>query len=483
MSGVINGPHLSRLLGNWHAVRGQRRVPDYAALAGSVRALLIDGRLPLGLRLPAERELAGALRVSRSTVSAAYRALRESGHLTSRRGAGSWTTLPNGYRLASGALWTPIDESEVINLAHAAPPAPPQLAAAAQAAVSQLARYGQGTGYHPAGVAELRDAVAQQYTRRGLPTAVEQILITNGIQHAFDLLLRLLAPPGSGALVETPTYPNSLAAATARGLRVSTCGVGPGGGWDEELLLSTLRGSGVRVAYLITEFHNPTGHLMPARLRERVAATAHSASVDVVVDESFVDLPLDDVELPPPVAAYDRHSRVLTIGGTSKPYWGGLRVGWIRAPAPVVYRLAALRGGVDLASPVLEQLVAVELLGRAGEIIPARRAELRARRDALAAVLRAELPRWRFEVPSGGLSLWVELDGPVSTALAQAVEELGVRVVPGPRFGVDGTLERFLRLPFALPAADLVEAVHRLAAASHDLDRAGRAQPATVLVA
>lgn len=483
MSGAINGPHLGRLLGNWHAVRGQRRVPDYAALAGSVRALLTDGRLPLGLRLPAERELAGALRVSRTTVSAAYRALRESGHLTSRRGAGSWTALPDGYRLASGALWTPTDESEVINLAHAAPPAPPQLAAAAHAAAPRLARYGRGTGYYPAGIGELRDAVAQQYTRRGLPTAVEQILITNGVQHAFDLLLRLLVPPGSGVLVESPTYPNSLAAATARGARVSTCGIGPRGSWDEELLLTTLRRSGVRLAYLIPEFHNPTGHLMPARLRERLAGTVHSAGVDVVVDESFVDLSLDDTEMPPPVAAFDRHARVLTIGGTSKPYWAGMRVGWIRAPAPVVQRLAALRGGVDLASPVLEQLVAVELLRRAGEIIPARRAELRVQRDALAAVLRAELPQWRFEVPSGGLSLWVELDGPVSTALAQSVGELGVRVVPGPRFGVDGTLERFLRLPFALPAADLTEAVHRLAAASYDLDRAGHPQPAAVLVA
>jgi DNA-binding transcriptional MocR family regulator len=175
---------------------------------------------------------------------------------------------------------------------------------------------------------------------------------------------------------------------------------------------------------------------------------------------------------------------VLSIGGMSKPYWGGLRVGWVRAAAPVVQRLAAVRVGVDLASPVLDQLVAVELLADAGEIIPARQAELRARRDALVAVLREELPQWRFAVPAGGLTLWVELDGPVSSALARTVEELGVRVAPGPRFGVDGTLERFLRLPFTLPAADLVEAVHRLAAARYDLDRAGRpAQPAPVLVA
>ncbi|MBX6358331.1 MAG: GntR family transcriptional regulator, partial [Micromonosporaceae bacterium] len=101
MMTVIRGSQLARLLGRWHALPGQRRRPDYAALASAVRGLLADGRLPLGARLPAERELAEALGISRTTISAAYRELRESGHLASRRGAGSWTTLPEGHRVAS----------------------------------------------------------------------------------------------------------------------------------------------------------------------------------------------------------------------------------------------------------------------------------------------------------------------------------------------------------------------------------------------
>jgi DNA-binding transcriptional MocR family regulator len=82
-------------------------------------------------------------------------------------------------------------------------------------------------------------------------------------------------------------------------------------------------------------------------------------------------------------------------------------------------------------------------------------------------------------VPSGGVSVWAELDGPVSSALSRAAEELGVRLAPGPRFGLDGTLERFIRLPFTLPEVDLVEAVHRIAAVRYDLDRAGRPQWST----
>ncbi|HZN18681.1 MAG TPA: PLP-dependent aminotransferase family protein [Micromonosporaceae bacterium] len=480
---ALRGTQLARLLGQWRARPGHRRGPDYAALATAVRALLVDGRLPLGVRLPAERELAEALRVSRTTVSAAYGQLREAGFLASRRGAGSWTTLPSGHRATGSGLWRPAEEPDVIDLAAAAPAAPAQLLAAAAEAVHELPRYLGGPGYHPAGLPELREAVATRYAQRGLPTSPEQVMVTSGVQHALDLVLRLLATPGQPVLVESPTYPNALAGLASRRARIATYGL-PDGGWEADLLLDTVRQVRPRLAYVIPEFHNPTGHLMPARLREQLAATVHVTGTDLVVDESFVELALDGAAVPPPVASFDRHARVLSIGGMSKPYWGGLRIGWVRAAAPVVQRLVAERVGADLASPVLDQLVAVQLLRRADEIVPARRAELAARCRALAAALRAQLPAWRFTVPPGGVMLWVELDAPVSSALARAVEDLGVRLAPGPRFGLDGTLERFLRLPFTLPEADLVEAVHRIATARYDLDRTGpRAWPAEPVIA
>ncbi len=477
MGTTVRGSHLARLLGHWHALPN-RRSPDYAALAGSVRGLLSDGRLPLGARLPAERELAEALAVSRTTVSAAYRALRDSGHLTSRRGAGSWTTLPGGHRVASSGLWAPIDDLDLLDLGQAALAAPPELVPAARAAADDLAHYLGGTGYHPAGLPDLRAAVAAGYTARGLPTAAEQIMITNGTQHALDLVLRLCVPAGAPVLVESPTYPNALAALAARRARISTHGIDAATGWDSELLLGALRQTRPRLAYVIPEFQNPTGHLMPAELRERLVGTASACAVDLVVDESFVDLPLDGTVLPPPVAAYDRHSRVISIGGMSKPYWGGLRIGWVRAAGPLVQRLAALRVGVDMSSPVLDQLVAVRLLERADAIVAARRAQLAVQRDALVAALADRLPQWRVTVPRGGVTLWAELDGPVSSALSRAAEENGVRLAPGPRFGLDGTLERFLRLPFTLSAADLTEAVRRLAEVRDGLDRTVRRTPA-----
>ncbi|GIG72456.1 PLP-dependent aminotransferase family protein [Planosporangium flavigriseum] len=469
MAGTVRGSQLARLLGGWQGA-GRAGGPEYARLAAAVRGLLTDGRLALGVRLPAERELAQALGLSRTTVTAAYRTLRESGHLTSRRGAGSWTALPSGHRVGTSGLWGPIEDDDTIDLGQAALPAPPELTAAVAAAAEDLPPYLTGAGYHPMGLAVLREAVAREYTERGLPTLPDQIMITAGVSHALDLVLRLLVAPGQRVLLEAPTYPNALTAVVASRARVIGYALGDAG-WDSDLLLSTVRDARARLAYLIPDFHNPTGHLMETALRERLPAAAHAVGTDVVVDESFADLRLDGPELPPAVATFDRAARVLTIGGMSKPYWGGLRIGWVRAATSVTARLAAARVAVDMSSPVLDQLVGAHLLGARQQVVAARRAELTARRDTLVAALRAHLPEWRFVVPHGGLSLWVELDAPVSSALARAVEELGVRVAAGPRFGADGTMERFLRLPYTLPEADLVEAVRRLAQARESLDR------------
>src|SRR3954465_7092864 len=299
MTSSVRGGQLARLLGQWHSLPGRHRSPDYAALAGAVRGLLTDSRLPLGVRLPAERELAEALSISRTTVTAAYRALRETGHLTSRRGAGSWTTLPHGHRVTTSGLWTPDDDLDMIDMGVAASAAPVELVPAARAAADDLPRYLGSAGYHPTGLMDLREAVAGTYTRRGVPTSAEQILITSGTQQALDLVLRLSVPAGAPVLVESPTYPNALAALSARRARISTHGLDAASGWDGEMLLGALRQTRPRLAYVIPEFQNPTGHLMPLGRRERRPPPPPPASVALVVDESFVDLPLDGEPVPP----------------------------------------------------------------------------------------------------------------------------------------------------------------------------------------
>jgi len=178
--------------------------------------------------------------------------------------------------------------------------------------------------------------------------------------------------------------------------------------------------------------------------------------------------------MPAPLAAWDPSGQVITIGSMSKAFWAGLRVGWVRADPGLTAQLQAVRGPSDLASPVVEQLAAAWLLERADSLLPARRESLTDRRDALAAALAGHLPSWGFTVPAGGLSLWARLDAPVSSALAHAAERYRLRLVPGPRFGAAANLEGYLRLPFTLPEAELLDAVDRLAAARASI---GQARP------
>ncbi|TYK45482.1 PLP-dependent aminotransferase family protein [Actinomadura decatromicini] len=464
-----------------------RERPVYASLARSVRALVLDGRLALRTRLPAERDLAAALGLSRTTVTAAYDRLRDEGYVESRQGAGSWTALPP-VRMSSaeprpappggryGKVHPVPDDPSFIDLGCATPGAPAIFDAAVAAAVAELPRYSSGPGYEPAGLPGLREVIADGYTARGVPTRPDQIVVTTGAQHAFTLLTHVLAETGDAVMVERPTYPHALGALRRRGARLVPVGVNEG--WDVELIAGTMRQAAVRMAYLVPDFQNPTGLLMSADDRAALVDAARRADAFLVPDETFADLPHDPgAPRVPPLAAFDSGGRVVTVGSASKLLWGGLRIGWIRATAPLARRLVLAREPFDMASPVLDQLIVRELLLRVEEVRAERAETLLRGRDALAAALRELLPDWEFRLPDGGMSLWARIGAPVATALAETAERLGVRVVAGPVFGADGVLEDYVRLPYVLPPDTLRVAAERLAVAFHEVEAAPAARP------
>lgn len=97
--------------------------------------------------------------------------------------------------------------------------------------------------------------------------------MTNGAQHAMDLVLRCLVSPLDPVLIESPTYPNTLDMLTMARARIVAVGMAPEG-WDVDLLVSSLRPSLPRLAYLMPDFHNPAGHLIAAQDRATLAAAA-----------------------------------------------------------------------------------------------------------------------------------------------------------------------------------------------------------------
>lgn len=473
----VGAAQLARLLEPQRTDHSEgRKTPAYRALADGIRLLVLEGRVPVAARIPAERELATTLDVSRTTVAAAYEALRAQGFLESRRGAGSWTTVPAGNPLpARGLDPLPPEASEtMIDLGGAALPAPePWLTRAFQAALTELPPYARTHGDFPAGLPALRQALADHYTARGVPTMPEQIMVTTGAMGAVSAICHLLAPRGERIAVEHPSYANILQLMREAGGRlVPVAMAADHAGWDLPAWRQTLRAAAPQLAYVIPDFHNPTGVLATEEQRRDLVAAARAAGTLLVADETMADLALDPAvadDMPRPVSAFDPGgAAVVTLGSASKAIWAGMRIGWVRASPDLIRRLTAARVSADLGSPILEQLALNYLLtsGDWHQAVAVCRERARTNRDSLVAAVRESLPDWQFTVPSGGLTLWARTGGLSGSRIAEAGERLGVRVPSGPRFGIDGAFEGYVRLPFTVSGPLASAAAARLAAAA-----------------
>ena len=465
---------LARELGNWRT--SSRSGPAYHGLADAVRLLIVDGRLPVGARLPSERALAEVLHVSRTTVTAAYTQLRDDGYLNARRGARSTTALP--VSPASVPASAP-----ALSLAGAALSAPASAVMTAfAAAADDVTPYLQGMGHELVGTVALREAIAERYCERGLPTEPDEVMVTTGALHAIGLILTTYIQPGDRVLVEQPTYHGALSAITTAGARPVPVSMTEDG-WDLDALEAAVHQLAPNLAYLIPDNHNPTGHTMPAADRKRLAHIITETRTRTVIDETITDMWIDR-PVPPPLAAElaGRRDLVLTVGSMSKSFWGGLRIGWIRAERNTIATLTTLRPSIDMGTAILEQLAAARLLAQREELLPERREILRTRRAFLQSLLHEQLPDWQPGPGAGGMSLWVRLPAPMSTALSAAASRIGLELPAGPRFGVDGTLERFVRIPYALPEDQLTEAVSLLARAWRSVTGSAATEPTTVVV-
>ncbi|MEV4688502.1 PLP-dependent aminotransferase family protein [Microbacterium sp. LWH3-1.2] len=452
MDSRISARALAAALGGWRT-----REPAYEALADGIRLLCLDNRLAPRTALPAEREFAAALHVSRSTVAAAYRSLRETEHIASLRGSGS-VTLPLGRRDPGRA-----DAGEgMIDLQQASPPAWPGLAGIMAETAGGASALVSRVGYDVLGRIELREAIAERYTARGVPTHPDEVLVTTGAQSAIHLVSTLLIGRGDRVLVETPTYPHAADALRRAGARLVGVPVTTEEGWDLDRAEQAFARTLPVMAYLMPDFQNPTGRSMSVQEREVMLAAGERSGSVLVLDETTADLDIDRGCFAPGFAASEPGT-VVRIGSLGKTVWGGLRIGWVRADGDLIRRLVAARPAHDLGTPEFEQAIATRLLSQFDDIVVQRSELLRSGRDALVRALRERLPAWDLPDAHGGVSLWIELGAPLSSALVIESRSRGVLLSAGPRFSVDGGHERHLRVPFTAPPEEMVRAAEVLA--------------------
>jgi Transcriptional regulators containing a DNA-binding HTH domain and an aminotransferase domain (MocR family) and their eukaryotic orthologs len=439
----IDAAELSRMLGDW--ADESDTLPD--SLAQGLIELVKAGFVPAGSALPAQRDCATALGVSRGTVSAAYAVLEARGYLASTRGSG--TRVRSGSNRASGLVEGRLfsftrTSVDTIDLSTGALPASPITRRILQHSLAdELGPYLDTDGYFPAGLPVLRQAIAEHLSRDGIPTQPQEILVTAGAQQATYLAVRSLVGAGDLALTEDPSYRGGLEALRTVGARIEAVPMATGG-LDLGLLERALKRNPA-LLYCQTSIHNPTGQTMPSSARQELAELITRTGVATIEDCCSYDLSLNGSPAKT-LARLVEPDLLIMVGTLSKLFWGGLRVGWIRTSAERLRRLLELRKVEDLATSVIDQLYAVQLLGESGLARRQRQQMLTEHLHTTEEAVREHFPDWTWAPIKGGSGLWVDTHGD-ALALAEAAKRVNVKLAAGPSFSPYDGQRSMLRLP------------------------------------
>lgn len=445
----------------------ERPGPRYQRLAAALLDAVDTGTVRPGWRLPAERTLADGLGVSRGTVVAAFEHLAAAGVARRRQGSGtfvasrpSWIGEPAGNP-AAALLRRRSAARMSIDLSLSAPPGVDHLPTLDWA---DALRSTAGHGLDPAGPLELRERVAAHLTEhQQLPTSADELVITAGAQQAVALLAMVVGRRAT-IVCGCPTYPGLVSAAAAHDVRIMSVPGDATAGPAPDSVGRTARKADQPVVFVMPTGANPTGAVMPRPRRDHLLDEARSAGALVVEDLTLADLTYC-AEVSAPLAALD--DGVVSIGSADKLLWGGLRIGWMRAPEPLRATFLRAKAAADLAPSGPSALVTAHLLGAVDAAwLTALRRALAGRRDHLSTQLSARLPSWRVDaVPEAGLSLWVRLPVTEADGFSHTAYRHGVVVAPGSTACVCKRHRAFVRLSFAHPVAELDLAAERLATA------------------
>ncbi len=347
--------------------RRTRRVPLHQRITDALAADIAGGRLVPGTRLPTQRDLAAALGTTVATVTRSYAEARRRGLVDATVGRGTFVR---------DSVYAPLSSPLVDLTVNSLAPMPfaPELAAAAAGLVDRdgLAAL---VCYQPhEGHLRHRAAGAAWIRTRGVPASPDEVVVTAGAQHGMLVALATLTGPDDVVLVEALTYPGLTSLANHLRLRLAPVAVDAGGLRPEALDAAAAR-TGARVLYAMPTLHNPTGITLNASRRRAVLDIAARRGITIIEDDQYGFL---SEALP---LAADAPHLCCYISSLSKSVVPGLRVGFLRASAALVPRLA----GAVFASAVMAPPVGAELAARwiadgtAGRVVAWKRTEFVAR--------------------------------------------------------------------------------------------------------
>jgi GntR family transcriptional regulator/MocR family aminotransferase len=345
---------------------GEKTVLVYRAL----RAAIVDGRLPAGHRLPPTRALAADLGVSRGSVATAYERLGAEGYLVARVGSGTYVAqvpaAPGPRRAPADPLrprapWKPRPTSgdkppPRYDFRTGIPDAtlfPFDTWRRLVAAEMRLGANSPATYASPAGHPALRAAIARYLgVSRSLRAGPDDVVITNGTQHALDLIARVLLRPGDVVAVEDPGYPPARMLFESLGCRVACVPV------DEQGLVVTALPGNCRVVYTTPSHQFPLGRPMSLARRRELLDWARGRAAAVVEDDYDSEFRFEARPLEP-LHSLDTAGRVIYAGTFSKSMLPSVRTGFVLVPPGLRDAMTAARQlGDGYGSPPVQAALA-----------------------------------------------------------------------------------------------------------------------------
>ncbi len=446
--------------------------PLYRQLAAKIHLLVAEGELQRGDRLPATRELAGQLGLNRTTVSAAYAFLEQSGLLQGQVGRGSFIAAPRTVgkkeigtagpvdwdvllRMEGGVRTIAATVAVEISFASSRPPAddfplPAFRRLAAEVIegpeVTEVLQLGSPYGYRA-----LRHYLLGQAQKDGIARSGDDVLITNGCQQALDLLSRIVPADGEHAIaMEDPVYHGLLRVLRRWGGETLPVPVDEGG-ISIDALEKAMGERRPRFLIVTPSFQNPTGTTLSLSRRQAVVDLARRYGTVLVENDIYSELRYEGAALPT-LKELDGTGNTILLRSYSKIAFPGLRVGWVIAPKPVVARLAEEKQWTDLHSDHLAQAILLRFAesGELAQHLQKTCSEGKNRLDTILEACPEAMPsgtRWTY--PQGGMSMWLELPEPLrAVTLLDRARERGVDFLPGSFFSAGETSGRCLRLSF-----------------------------------
>ncbi|WP_259415617.1 MocR-like pyridoxine biosynthesis transcription factor PdxR [Bacillus toyonensis] len=431
-------------------IRKESNIPYYQQIYMQIVERVQSGMLSYGDSLPSLRCMAEDLQISLLTVRKAYKQLETKGYIRIEQGKGAYIykrvkkefkTIPYKWQqtktinvmrsqYAMNQHRKYYDFSQAILYPRLLPN--PFLADEMHKLLDKnpmlLATYGPIQGDY-----ELRvEIVNYLKEHQKLVTHPSQLLITSGAQQGIDLIAQTLLKPGDIVLVESPCFGAALDVFLNKGVQIIPISLDKNG-IRSDLIDNLCQRKNPVLLYVNPTFQNPTGTVMSKERRLELIELAELYEFFIIEDDSFGEIYFEDAIVPPPIKSSDTNGHVIYLKGFSKTLAPGLRIAALIADGPIFEWLYAVKGSMDIGSPLLTQKALLPFLRaeRMKNHLEKLRTALQIRRDLTIAIL-SPLKEIHFKIPNGGFNLWITLPNTIDPFnLLQKANEADVSFLPG----------------------------------------------------